>query len=220
MKRLLLAPLALVTTLSTTPALADDIPETVSVDTSGKLPDGVTVKDVSGKEDPKATFKVERVVSWNEGNGANVAIFATTTKTGQKDDSTYTSKSLHVATFNVVGGQYKKIQTIIEAVQPCNLDLTARFLEGSVSLTNLDGDDKGELTFGYVTRCAGDVSPMSMKVLMLEGKDKHALRGESLIELVGSEPMGGEFKADFKKAPPALLDFAKTVWAKHRKASF
>jgi hypothetical protein len=195
-------------------AHADDIPSTVEVDTSGQLPDGISLKDVIGKDDPKASRKVERVVRWNEGSGATVAVFVTQEKSGQKNDMTYTSKSLHVGVFNLQSGKPKKVQTIIEAVQPCELDLTARFIDGSIGLTNLDGDDKGELTFAYVTRCAGDVSPMSMKVLMLEGKDKHALRGESRVDL-GDEMVGGEFKADFKKAPSALLEHAKKVWARH-----
>lgn len=195
-------------------AHADDIPSTLEVDTSGQLPAGISLKDVIGKDDPKATQKVERVVRWNEGSGPMVAVFATHEKTGQKNDTTWTSKSLHVGVFNVHGAAPKKIQAIIEAVQPCQLDLAARFIEGSIGLTNLDGDDKGELTFAYVTRCAGDVSPMSMKVLMLEGKDKHALRGESRVDL-GDEMVGGEFKADFKKAPKELLEHAKKVWARH-----
>ena len=219
MKRVI-SSLTLATFLFASPAFADDIPATLSVDTSGVLPAGVTVKDVAGKEDPKATFKVERILSWNEGNGANIAIFATTEKSGQKDGDTWTSKALHVATYNVVGGKYTKLQTIIEAVQPCNVDLTAKFLETSIGLTNLDGDDKGELTFGYVTRCAGDMSPMSMKVLMLEGKDKHALRGQSVLDLGDGMVEGGDYKVDFKKAPKELVEYAKRVWESHKKASF
>jgi hypothetical protein len=96
-------------------------------------------------------------------------------------------------------------------VQPCELELTARFLSGSVTVTNADEDAQGELTFGYVTRCAGDISPSSMKVLMLEGKQKYALRGESRVNL-GTETVGGTFKADFKKAPAALLEHAKKIW--------
>lgn len=219
MKRVI-SSFAIATALVASPAFADDIPETLKVDSSGVLPAGVTVKDVAGKDDPKATFKVQTILSWNEGNGANIAIFATTEKTGQKDGENWTSKALHVATYNVVGGTYKKVQTIIEAVQPCNLDLSARFIEGSVGLTNLDGDDKGELTFGYVTRCAGDMSPLSMKVLMLEGKDKHALRGSTLLNLGDGVVEGGDYKVDFKKAPKELVDHAKKVWESHKRTGF
>lgn len=201
------------------PALADDIPSTFEVDASNSLPDGVTMKDVTGKDDPKATQAIVKVVRWNEGSGPMVAVFATSEKTGQKSGSTYTSKSLHVGVFNVHGAAPKKIQTIIEAVQPCDLDLTARFIDGSIGVTNLDGDDKGELTFAYVTRCAGDVSPMSMKVLMLEGKEKFALRGESRVDL-GDEMVGGEFKADFKKAPKELLAHATSVWKRYVDAKY
>lgn len=205
-------PALVATLLIPATAHADDIPSTLTVDTSGRLPAGVTWKDVTGKDDPKATLTIERILRWNEGSGAHVAVFATREKVGQKDGSTYTSKSLHVGVFNVQGDAPKKIHAIIEAVQPCELDLTARFIDGSISLTNLDGDDQAELTFAYVTQCAGDLSPKSMKVLMLEGKDRHALRGQALLDMGDGLTDGGQYKVDFKKAPKVLVDHAKAVW--------
>ncbi len=211
--RTLLAPLALGAVLASTPAFADDIPETLVTDTSGNLPEGLTMKEVIGKEDPKATAKVLRVLTWNEGNGKNLAVFATTEKTGLKNDTTYWSKVLYVTTFHAVDGGYEKVEDIKEVINPCELDLVGNFLERSITLTNLDGDDQAELTFGYVTGCAGDVSPSNMKVLMLERKAKYALRGESRVDIGNGTRMGGTYKVDFKKAPPAFLEHAKKVWA-------
>lgn len=193
-----------------TPAFADDIPETFKSDAPGVLPPGLTLKDVTGTGKDEGT--VERVVSWNEGDGGHVAVFASTAKEGQRDGDTWYSKVLYVTTFHERDGKFTKVRAIKEAVQPCNLDMTARFIDGSVGLTNLDGNDKGELTFAYVTRCAGDVSPMSMKLLMLEGSAKYALRGGSRVDLGGGETEGGSFKPDFKKAPKSFLEHATKVW--------
>lgn len=215
LRRLRLAvPLLAVMSLAP-PALADDIPETLVTDTSGNLPEGLAWKDVAGKDEGL----VERVLTWNEGDGKHIAVFASSSKVGQKDDTRYETRGLYVTTFAMKGGKPKKVQQIKEIVPVCNLDITARFIEGSISLTNLDGDDQGELTFAYATRCAGDVSPLSLKVLVLEGKDKHALRGESLLK-VGDETWGGTFRSDFEKGAEALLEHAKRTWYANQEVSY
>jgi hypothetical protein len=206
MRRLALS-LSLLATFAATPALADNIPETARIVATDKLPEGLTFTEVTGLD----VGQVEQVVTWLDGDGEHVAVFANTSKTGMKGDTRYDSKVLYVTVFLKKNGKFQKVQDIKEAVQPCELDLTARFLSGSVTVTNADEDAQGELTFGYVTRCAGDISPSSMKVLMLEGKQKYALRGESRVNL-GTETVGGTFKADFKKAPAALLEHAKKIW--------
>ncbi len=209
----LVGALILASVLVTTPALADDIPATFTSASPGVLPAGLTLRDVTGTGKDEGT--VERVVSWNEGDGGHVAVFASTAKEGVRDGETWYSKVLYVTTFHVRDGRFTKVRAVKEAVQPCNLDMTARFIDGSVGLTNLDGNDKGELTFAYVTRCAGDVSPMSMKLLMLEGGAKYALRGDSRVDLGGGETEGGTFKPDFKKAPRGFLEHATKVWNRH-----
>lgn len=205
----------LISAFSVTPALADDIPETLVTDTSGNLPAGIQWKDVAGKDEGR----VERVLSWNEGDGPHVAVFASSSKVGQKNDSRYETRGLYVTTFSMRDGKPKKIQHIKEIVAVCDLDITAKFIDASISLTNVDGDDKGELTFAYATRCAGDVSPLAMKVLVLEGKDKHALRGESLLK-AGGETWGGTFKADFKKGAEAIFEHAKRTWYANQEVSY
>jgi len=217
MKRVLSAFALLSLIAFASPALADDIPSTLKTDTSGNLPAGLTFEDVTGidtsKSVPGATYKVERVLTWNEGNGTNLAVFAISSKVGQKDDSTYESRVLYVTTFSELKGVYTKVQANKEAVRPCDLDLTLRFIPESITLTNLDGDDQGELSFGYVAGCRGDMSSDTMKLLMLEQKAKYALRGESVVDYGDGMKEGGTYKADFKKAPPAFFEHAKKLWA-------
>jgi hypothetical protein len=217
--RYLLASLALGAAFLMMPtvALADDIPETLEVDTSGTLPPGLKIEAVTGnvkaaKGGTKETRTVERVMTWNEGNGKHAAVFATLKKEGTKDDELWTSVTLFVTTFHVVDDVYEEILVIREVVNPCNLDLEARFLDGSATLTNLDGDDEGELTFGYQVRCAGDVSPSTKKVLMLEGKKRYALRGNSVVDLGDGMLEGGDFKPDFRGAPAAFQKHAEQIW--------
>lgn len=191
-------------------ALASDVPRTVTEDTMLALPKGVEMKTVTGNDLPGT---IERVIRWTDAVGDNVAVFATTGKVGVKEDTRFESRSLHVATFVDRGGKLARVQKIVEYVAPCEYSLTARFIPAACGVTDADGDGVGELTIGYVTRCAGDVSPLGMKILVLQKDKRYALRGESEVDVGDGEMMGGEYKADFRKAPPALLEHARRTWA-------
>lgn len=202
---------ALALTLAAPCAFADDIPASAKQDTNGIYPDGLDSKAVTGKASVNPAI-VERVVSWTDAAGEHVAVFAHSDSSETKKDVLYTGRTLYVTTFLRQGGKLKKQQDIKEVVAPCELDMTARFVDGSVEVTNADGDGDGELTFAYVTRCAGDVSPMSMKLLMLEGKSKYILRGETEVDVGNGVIAGGAYKPDFGKAPAALLEYARQQW--------
>ncbi len=125
----LLASLVLASVFVAAPAFADNIPETAKQDTSGAYPAGIDSKMVTGADG--AT--VERVVTWTDAQGHYAAVFASTSKSGKKGDMTFNSKVLYVTTFvQKPSGGWKKVQDIKEAVQPCEYDLHARFIEGRV----------------------------------------------------------------------------------------
>lgn len=191
--------------LGLAPVASANIPKTFRSDSSGKLPAGV--KKVSGT--------VERWVSWQDSRGDNVAIFSQETKEkARKDGERLLSKSLYVTVFSGKDGKMKRVREVRELANACLFDLTNEVRETSVGVTDLDADGIGELTFVYVTGCRSDVSPQAMKLLVLEGADKHILRGSTQVN-TGPEKVGGEFKADFgKKAPATFLDHATKVWAK------
>ncbi len=50
---------------------------------------------------------------------------------------------------------------------------------------------------------------------MLEGKAKHALRGETRVDPGNGVRIGGSFKPDFGKGTETLLAHAKQVWQDH-----
>lgn len=186
------------------PALGN-IPKTFRSDSSGTLPAGV--KKVPGN--------VERWVSWQDISGDNVAVFSTDTKEKpRKDGERLVSKGLYVSVYAGKSGKLKRIREVRELANACLFDLTNETRETSVAVTDLDGDGLGELTFVYVTGCRSDVSPLTMKLVMLEGRDKHILRGQTRVN-TGAEKVGGDFVPDFsKKAPPSFFEHAAKVWAK------
>lgn len=210
-----LVALTLSTTALPASAQAEDLTTSITVDTSGELPPGITYKDVQPKLDPKAELKVVRTLSWEEAPYSHVAVFLTATKTGRAQGETQVSRSLYVTTLRMVGDTWQKIEDIREIVPPCALDLTAAFVEDSIGVTDLDKDGQAELTFVYRFGCGGDVSPNAMKLIMLEGKHKYALRGEGRVDPGNGERVGGTYKPDFGDAPPAFLAHAKKVWQAH-----
>lgn len=95
----------------------------------------------------------------------------------------------------------------------CDFDLIIGFLKGTHRFTDLNKDGKAEIWVMYQKGCVCDVSPLDMKIIMYEGKQKYALRGISLIDF-GDRKFGGEFKLDEKlnKSTIEIKDFALKMW--------
>jgi len=189
----------------TAPAAASDVPVTVTRDTSGALPTGV--KKVEGK--------VLEVVSWTDAAGENRAVFSATEKSrSNADGDTEWAKSLFVTVFSGHDGKLAQVRQVKEVAGFCPVDLTNRFLPAATTVTDLDDDGVGELTFVYLTGCRGDVSPVAMKLILLEGSAKFAIRGTTRVDVGGGTFEGGTAKPDFKKAPAAFLAHAQALWSR------
>lgn len=99
--------------------------------------------------------------------------------------------------------------------------LAAPEAKGEIVKTLEFTDQNGQ---NSVVRCAGDVSPSTMKIIMYEGQKKHALRGKNLLPSMAGytgEPGEGEYRADaaFQKAKPQIRKFGELLWQRALKAS-
>lgn len=92
-----------------------------------------------------------------------------------------------------------------------NMSLDADFVENALQVTDLDNNGTSEVWLMYRLRCAGDVSPAVMKLIMHEGKNKYALRGHSK-----AIDEGGDYKMDesFNTLPAAIKQYAENLWEK------
>jgi len=148
-------------------------------------------------------------VAWNDASGHNVAAF------WLKLDKKKATARLQVAMWSgTPGTRGVLMRTIKDGVNRCELDLVAEYLPDALGLTDLDADGYGELTFAYKTTCTGDVSPLTLKVLMLERRDKYIMRGTTVVDVGNGEKLGGDKQpeAAFKSVPP-FLAHAEAVWA-------
>jgi hypothetical protein len=166
------------------------------VDAKQALPRGVKAK---GKT-------VEQVWTWQDGDlqTDGLAVFSSTdVKNGRK---------IFVQLYRGKGGKLKEVRLVQDSVTCTDGDMTAAFVDGSATVTDEDTDEVSELTFAYDLNCTTDVSPATRKLILLEGKDKHALRGTSQVDIGNNEKVGGEFKADPFKRAPELKAYAEARW--------
>jgi hypothetical protein len=107
---------------------------------------------------------------------------------------------------------------VYDFIKECPLDVDVTLLGGThskgISVTDLDNDNDAEVWIGYRTVCRGDVSPATVKIIMYEGKSKHAVRGTSKIKVSDNQYDGGKFEFDraFQNAPQQFRSYAQRVW--------
>lgn len=138
---------------------------------------------------------------WNDTNGENIALFT------QKEEE------LFVFHYLIDADNPKLLRKIYDAEKDCDYDLTLEFVEEAIKLTDLDNDSIGELTFAYKIACISDVSPVGLKLVILEDGKKFILRGSTIIKM-GSDEFGGDKTVDasFKNGPGSFLAHANEIW--------
>lgn len=172
----------------------------------------VAKKDLPAWVKLKGTF--ERALSWTDNKGRNLVVFTTTESSRRQGEDRLLSYALTVEHQVESGGQVRTLRTVRDRVEKCELDLVGRVVPESIALTDLDRDGVGELTFAYELGCHSDVSPNTLKLLLLQNESKFIFRGETLVELPDDAPIGGKYKAEPPESawPRPFLEHAKKVW--------
>jgi hypothetical protein len=152
-------------------------------------------------------------LSWHDAISEHRVLFTTVpvkmNKNGQQ------SGAIYAYCFIQSGGTWQKEWEVKDRIDDCEVDATCEFLPNSFTITDNDGNNLGEVTFLYKLSCKGDVSPDEKKLIMYEGANKYAIRGNTILEYNGSKE-GGDKKIDasFTRAAKPLLDFANSQWEK------
>jgi len=156
--------------------------------------------------------KIVAMAKWEDKLGRNV-LFITETEEKGGDNR---HKELYGYHYLISDEENKQVWKINDFIKDCPVDLTLKYIDKSISITDLDKNGVGESLFLYRMACKGDVSPDDMKLIMHEGETKYAIRGTMRLEISGEKPFGGEMKIDasFDKAPKEFVDFAKEQWNK------
>ncbi len=137
---------------------------------------------------------------WQDQNGENIVLFT------KQERKLY---AYHYA----IDSEPKLLRKVYDYEEDCEFDLFLEFIEKSFTVTDLNNDNLGEVTFAYKKGCISDVSPLDLKLLILENGNKYIIRGSTQI-IMGEESYGGNKEIDpsFDKAPDHFLSHANTVW--------
>lgn len=160
-------------------------------------------------EDQKETFSI--TINDKLGRGDVYGEIITTLKYDQ--DEYLITKKLKIARRDAKGKEIWKVQDFVDK---CPLDATLQMIR-PLSLTDYDDNGLKEVWMVYKLACRGDVSPADMKIIMYEGKTKHAVRGTMKLpqELQGEMTQSyGSHTADenMKNAYPVFRDHAEYIW--------
>ncbi|WP_300670242.1 M949_RS01915 family surface polysaccharide biosynthesis protein [Soonwooa sp.] len=162
---------------------------------------------------------------WEDMTGKNVAILSETgifRNSNIKHENDGSDAELFAYSYRIEGEMTPPNWKVYDYIRDCPVDIVAEFIDNTFQITDLDKNGIAEVWMMYKTDCHGDVSPSDMKIIMYEGYQKFAMRGENKIEFGRDDDnnvryVGGEYKFDeaFLQGPEAFRKFAKQLWNKN-----
>lgn len=169
--------------------------------------------------------KIKTAVRWTDSLGDNVVIL---TETGiyesKKIQHENNGRDAEIFAYHFIIKEDTASQTwrVYDFISDCPVDIEAQFIKKSFQVTDLNSDGIGEIWIMYKTVCHGDVSPCNMKIIMYEGNQKFAVRGQNKV-MIGIDEKGikhyegGDYTYDkaFAEGPKEFLAFAKKMWDKN-----
>lgn len=166
--------------------------------------------------------KIAALTQWQDKDGQHIVV---TTETGIYTSAKFKHENegldaelfAYHYLFNTTEKKYKLAWKVYDYISDCPVDIEASFIKDTFQVTDLDHDNVAEVWLMYKKTCHGDVSPCEMKIIMYEGKQKYAMRGENKIRVSETEFIGGDYKQDgaFLKGPKAFQKFAQALWSKN-----
>ena len=182
--------------------------EQLKIDTNN-LPEGIQYKG-----------KIKNLVRWKDKLGENIVI---TTETGAylnpdtDPELAGTNIELFAFHYRISNNTVTQTWKVHDFIYNCMVDYEASFIPNTFQITDFDNDGIAEIWLMYKTVCHGDISPCNMKVIMYEGLDKYAMRGQNKVEVSQNEFFGGEYKFDsaFINGPIVFRKFALDLWNKN-----
>lgn len=169
--------------------------------------------------------KIKNAVKWTDKLGENIVIL---TETGKylnkkiKHETDGLDAELFAYHYIISNDSIKQTWRIYDYVFDCPVDIEASFIKNTFQVTDLNNDGIAEIWLMYKTVCHGDVSPCDMKIIMYQGRQKFAMRGQNrvydgILENGIKHYTGGEYQFDqaFKTGPKEFLEFAKKLWSKN-----
>lgn len=203
--------------------------EDIEISTKGKPNIEIITKKGSKENLPKEIIfegKIVETTKLKDIDGEHVVLLTETEKTPSKEIINIEHEiDKKIFVYDYLLDKSKNNYTLNWKIQDfennCDFNLIIGFLKGAHRFTDLNKDGKAEIWVMYQKGCVSDISPLEMKIIMYEGKQKYALRGTSIIDF-GDRKFGGEFKLDenFTKASKEIKNFVLKMWKENNLQKF
>ncbi|MFY7841015.1 MAG: M949_RS01915 family surface polysaccharide biosynthesis protein [Lacibacter sp.] len=166
------------------------------------------------------SYELKRAKKWHDASGENWLVLYETGSYIKKGSSGASAK-LSAILYQKSDSGFVQKWKMVDYIEDCEVDVTCSFYDDHLTITDLDSNGLAEITMVYALSCKGDLSPNTKKLIMYEGAQKYAIRGEELMVLQ-KDTIGGQYSADssFGKAPKVFLNYAVAHWQKFGKQEY
>jgi hypothetical protein len=163
--------------------------------------------------DPNS-FHLKEARKWYDATGENWLVLYETGSYIPKGN-TGASAKLTAILFQKTDTGFVKQWAMSDFITACELDVVCSFYNNHLSVSDLDSNGIAEVMMVYALSCKGDVSPNTKKLILYEGKNKYAIRGEELMIMARDTIGGGKNNdASFEQLPQVIKDSALKHWQK------
>jgi hypothetical protein len=129
-----------------------------------------------------SSYQLKRAKKWHDVSGENWLVLYETGAYIEKGQTNASAK-LSAVLFQKTDSGFVTKWKMIDYISDCELDIVCSFYDDHLTITDLDSNGLAEITMLYALSCKGDVSPNEKKLIMYEGTQKYAIRGEELMLL-------------------------------------
>ena len=199
------------------------------IQTEEKTSFEISIEKISNENLPKEiNFEgnLKEITKLKDLNGEHIIILTETGEIPSKknielEDETDFKIFANDYIFDKKENKYKLNWKMQDFISNCEFDLMMGFIKNAFKITDLNKNGIAEIWTMYHMTCTSDVSPSEMKIIMYEGKQKYALRGNSVVN-TGTEKIGGDYKLgeNLSKAPKEFKDFALKMWKENNEQKY
>jgi len=176
------------------------------------IPEKVSIGNIPAALKYQGT--IVKAFSWVDNNSVSYILYCETDEHKSNTNPDERSKELFI--YYYYGDEL--VWKINDFVKNCEFDISTHFIDPALSVTDLNDNGSIEIWVMYRLGCKSDVSPWPLKLIMYEGKEKLAIRGETrdyseTYEAEQDSPK--KIDDNFKKGDKKILDYALSLWKKN-----
>ncbi len=148
---------------------------------------------------------------WKDKNGENILLISQTEVKRVNQD--VRNQYLYAYLYILSSTKWNLSWNITDYVESY-CDVEAKYIPGTLDITDIDNDGIAENAFIYKLDGRCDVSPIPIKLMMHSGDKKLVIRGDTRVDIGNGEKAGGKktFDDAFNSVPVSYKEYASKKW--------